>query len=865
VLRLLALLQTSPTEPPVQLPDRLRFGRFELRNNERQLLQDDRPVALGARAFDLLVALIERRDRLVGKAELLDVVWPGLVVEEANLPVQVSGLRKLIGAQAIATVPGRGYRFVAALEADAGASSVAEAAAAEKAPRATSRDVRPALPSLPATLIGRENDTDALVDVLRHQRMVTLVGTGGIGKTALALAAANVLEGAYPDGTCWVDLTAITSPALVVTAVAQALTLPTGRGNAQLAGLVAGLQSAKILVVLDNAEHVADAVGQLASALLRGTRGVHLLVTSQRPSKTEGERVFRVGPLEVPADGTPAQRALTIGSVALFMDQCQAAGWRFELDSGNVDRVIRLCRQLDGLPLALKLAAARLPLLGLDGFESRLDDRFRLLVGDSPSAPSRQKTLMATMEWSHALLSASEQIVFRKLAVCVGGFSLDLAIAISRDDAIDEWAVVDCLEGLVDRSLVVADGGDRPRYRLLESTRLYALKQLEGAGELAAMQLRHAAAMDTLLEGASESMWSSPDMIWIAGYGPELGNVRAAMDWCARHDPSLGLSLTGSAAGLFLLLGLLHEFGQRSAALEMHLIDAIDPRVAARFWVARSLCLWTVDHRAMLDCALRAERLYRSLNDLRGVGMALYCAACSWLIPADRASRVHEELSRFELEGWPRRLRFWVIDGQLQILASQSRYEELLRAATTLVNERATEASGRWSEDFVTWAGNWMVVADLGLGHVDRAVRTAREIVQEERTFNRRQPTFTIVLCNLARALIKQGNLDEARQSLAAMFDRCRVAGWHGFGISSNVFTLLAIRENRWRAAAALAGFADAAWQRIGRPLGVNLRFRTRARATLAQHLTPEETEELMAAGVLMDEEAVCALTLARG
>lgn len=849
----------------MQLPDRLRFGRFELRCNERQLLQDDRPVALGGRAFDLLVALIERRDRLVGKAELLDVVWTGLVVEEANLQVQVSGLRKLIGPQSIATVPGRGYRFVSVVEADGRAPPLTEAATIEAAAQQdASRSVPTTLPLLPAPLIGRGSDLDAVVDILRRQRMVTLVGAGGIGKTALALAAAHVLKGERTEGTSWVDLASISNPALVVVAVAQALNLPAGRGDAHLAGLVAGLQSADTLIVLDNAEHVIDGVAQLAEGLLRGTAGVRLLVTSQRPSKAEGERVFRVGPLAVPVEGTSAESAMTIGSVAFFMDQCQATGWRFAFDSSNVDRVIDLCRQLDGLPLALKLAAARLPLLGLDGFESRLADRFRLLVGDRPGVASRHRTLMATMDWSHGLLSAAEQLVLRRLAVCVGGFSLDLAIAISRDDAIDEWTVVDCLEGLVDRSLVVADSGNRPRYRLLESTRLYALKQLEAAGELPTLQFRHAAAMDKLFEAASESMWSSPDMIWLAAYGPELGNVRAAMDWCVRHDPELGLSLTGKAAALFVELGLLHEFPQRSAALESHVTDATDPKVAALFWLTRSLCLWGVDHLSMLEFARRAERLYRSLDDMQGVAMALWCAAFSWLMPPQEASRVHDELSRLNVDGWPTRLRARVIDGQLQLLASQRRYEELHHAVVALQTESAMQIPGEWGEDFTTWADNWMVLADLELGHVDRAVRTARQIVREERGINRRHIRFTFAHCNLARALITQGKLDEARESLAAFFQSCRVCGWHGFGVASDVLTLLAVREDRWRAAAALTGFAEAAWQRIGRPPGAaGLRFRAKTIAALAQHFTAQEAEELMAAGARMNEEAICALTLA--
>ena len=351
-------------------------------------------------------------------------------------------------------------------------------------------------------MLGRVDDLAALDGLLVQQRLVTVLGPGGIGKTSLAMATAQARRGAQRDGAAWVDLAPVSQAAMIATAVAQALHLPVGQSENPLPALIAGLKSLQVLLVLDNAEHLIDAVAHLADAIVRDTPGVRLLVTSQAALKVDAERVFRLGALAIPDVGTSAAEAMHCGAVAVFVDQAQAADRRFELDANNVATVIALCRQLDGLALALKLAAARLPLLGLHGLEARLAERFKLLGGGSRSAPTRQQTLRAALDWSHGLLTAHEQIVFRRLGVFVGGFTLELAGAVARDDSMDEWAVIDTLAALVERSLVMADGGDPPRYRLLESAREYALLRLAESAELPDMQRRHAQATLALFEQA---------------------------------------------------------------------------------------------------------------------------------------------------------------------------------------------------------------------------------------------------------------------------------------------------------------------------------------------------------------------------
>ena len=469
----------SGTSVPVAAPQPLRFGGLEFQPAQRQLRVDGVELQIGARAFDVLSLLVEQRHRVISKNELLGHVWQGLEASESNLQTQISTLRKLLGAKAIATVPGRGYQFTLAED---------DAAPATSAPPAT---LAVPLPAAPSTMLGRDDDLAALQTLLQQHRLVTLVGTGGIGKTTLALAAAHARRSAEDDGVAWVELASLTDPALLASTVAQILGVAVPGGNPQ-AALVKGLAPRRMLLVLDNAEHLLDAVAALAQALLDGAPGLRLLVTSQAALNLGGERLFRLGALAAPDLGVPVEDALGYGAVALFVDQAQAADRHFKLTPDNLPAVVDLCVHLDGVALAIKLAAARLPLFGLQGLQARLSERFRLLGQGPRSAPSRQQTLRAALDWSHGLLSPQEQTVFRRLGVFASGFALDLAARTACDDAQDEWAVIEALGALVDRSLVMLDSGTDARYRLLESAREYALGKLDEAGERRAVNARAA-------------------------------------------------------------------------------------------------------------------------------------------------------------------------------------------------------------------------------------------------------------------------------------------------------------------------------------------------------------------------------------
>ncbi|MFN8546637.1 MAG: winged helix-turn-helix domain-containing protein [Candidatus Eisenbacteria bacterium] len=446
-----------------------RFGSFVLDVADRRLSREDEVLSLHARAFDVLVQLVRHGGRLVTKDQLLDSVWSELAVEENNIQVQVSALRRLLGPGWIVTVPGRGYRF---------SGEVAPAAANEV------RDIpAPAFTRLPepaSTLIGRDSDLAALESRVAEARLVTLVGPGGVGKTRLALEVARRIESRVADGCAWIDLGAIAEPRMVAESTAAALGLSPAERD-PIADLIKWLAARDTLLILDNAEHLVESLAPLAARVLAETRRVRLLVTSQIPCRLPGEHVHRLDPLALPSPDAAAEAVAASAAVSLFVARARAQIGDFHLDTANAPTVAKLCRQLDGVPLALEIAAGRLPSLGLEALVARLDQRFRVLVAGSRTAPQRQRTLQSLFDWSYGLLGADEQAVFRRLGLLGHDFSLEDAIEIARGDRLDEWAVVEILSDLVDRSLVMASADEPPRYSLLDSGRAYARSRIDPA------------------------------------------------------------------------------------------------------------------------------------------------------------------------------------------------------------------------------------------------------------------------------------------------------------------------------------------------------------------------------------------------
>lgn len=623
------------------LTDSVRFeDRYELQPRERRLLVEGTPAVLGARAFDVLLVLVERAGQLVSKNDLLERVWTGRVVEEGNLAVQVSSLRKVLSGELIATIPGRGYRFTGCTSPSGSAGSGRDdpSLATVIAPGATPPPAHPNAPA--ATLVGRDADLDHLRTALATPGCVTLIGPAGVGKTSLARAAAAD----WPAGAVWVDLAPLAEVPQVMVALALALGLPPPEAGNAVAVLLRAL--GERLLVLDNAEHLVDAVADLVAQLTRMQPALALLVTCQLPLSAPHERVQRVEPLALGDD-------LQAGALALFVERARAADHRFAPATGQLPLLQAICRQLDGLPLALEMAAARVPALGLKGLHEALEQRFAVLTRGARTAAQRHRTLQAALDWSYGLLPPEEQRLFRALGVFAGGFTLDLAVAVTvavtvaGDARHERWALIDTLASLIDRSLVTADTGDdlngAPRYRLLETQRAYAIERLGEAGELPALRLRHAQAMLDVFETARAAVSNQRHFRALAI--AEHDNAREAIAWATQHAPVIAVRLAASVCVTATFTAWRLEALRWLEASEAALAhESVDPVSLARWWTERSRQLLMSERPEAAAMAERARGYCLAGGDARALFLVDSTLVRAQGVPGDLLATVIHEL-----------------------------------------------------------------------------------------------------------------------------------------------------------------------------------------------------------------------------
>jgi predicted ATPase/DNA-binding winged helix-turn-helix (wHTH) protein len=539
-------------------PQSLFFGPFRLTPAERLLVKGSRPVAIGGRALDILIVLTGRAGEVVGARELIDRVWHGVHIEEANLRVHIAALRKALGDgkgefRYIVNVPGRGYSFVAPTR-----RSTMQAAASgvpTHPPRLQE------LPPLSRLLLGRDQIIADLSQLLLSRRFVSVVGPGGIGKTTVAVAVAHALSRQFSDAACFVDLGALTDPADVPNAVASAIGCLV-QGADPEASIRAFLSDKRILIVLDNCEHVIDTVAPLAERLCRAALSAHFLTTSREALRVEGEHVHLLTPLDNPPDERPsALQAIASPAVQLFMERAASSGYRAALTDADAPTVARICRQLDGVALAIELVASRVGAHGIDGTAELLESGVELTLQGRRGSSPRHQTLQSMLDWSFRLLSANEQTVFRRLAVFVGQFTLAAGQAIARDTDYEAQVVTDAIASLVDKSLIAISSSAAPAYyRLLDTTRTFAAAKLAQSGEGANIAGGHARYFAGLL-GASTDGFAVDRM---AGYVPLLGDVRKALAWCfsGSGERSIGIELAAHAASLLLEASLFAECRQ---------------------------------------------------------------------------------------------------------------------------------------------------------------------------------------------------------------------------------------------------------------------------------------------------------------
>ena len=526
-----------------------RFDSFELRPAQRLLLDDGVPLTVGARAYDLLLVLVERRERVVPHDELLNVVWPGLVVDENNLRQHVSGLRKLLGADAVLTVPGRGYRFGKVLDERSAAPPTATliSASSTNLPRPAAVNN---LPANKPTLIGREADLAAVLALLRDTHLLTLVGAGGVGKTRMALEVADHVANEFPDGVWLVELAPVTDAALVVGTVAGTLDVHEEATRPLLDTLLEFLRRRRLLLILDNCEHLIEACAAFAEQVLRCSVGTRTLATSREALGMAGEVAWRLPSLRsAPPDALLSADAL-LGYPAsrLFVERAQAVAPTFRLTPENTAAVAQICYRLDGIPLALELAAARVGAMRVEQVAERLHDRFALLTRSRRTALQRHQTLRSLIDWSHELLSEPERVLWRRLSQFAGGWTLAAAEAVCSAPPLSRHDVLELMTNLVEKSLVGLDTqSDEPRYRLLETIREYGLEKLLAADELQSTRGRHLRHCVDQAEIIRPMLTRQDQLHGHAQAELELDNLRLALHWSLNSgQPELGLRLFSS-------------------------------------------------------------------------------------------------------------------------------------------------------------------------------------------------------------------------------------------------------------------------------------------------------------------------------
>jgi predicted ATPase/DNA-binding winged helix-turn-helix (wHTH) protein len=592
-------------------------GLLVLDLSRRELRTRGVSVPIGGRAFEILAILAQSAGQVVGKDELMQRVWPGAIVEENTLAAQISAIRKALGADrdSLKTVSGRGYRLAGNWISRA-ANEPAQPPSSD--PNSVSKqDSRTNLPASSVDLIGRAFATRHVEEVLAAHRVVTLTGPGGIGKTALALQAAQSVSANTQVDAYFVDLAPLSDPRLVPSAIAGVLDVRLGSGEADAASVARSIGPRQLLLVIDNCEHLIDAVAKIIETIVKVCRSVSVLATSRENLRIVGEYVYRVGPLSVPTDQDQEPDVILAQSaVQLFVARINATQAAFSPDPANLLQVAAICRQLDGIPLAIEFAAARAATLGIAQVAARLDDRFGLLTGGRRTALPRHQTLRATLDWSYELLSERERRLLCRSAIFPAGFTLEAAAAIDPEHQAS--FVLEGIANLVAKSLLSLDGSPSGgRWRLLETIRAYALEKLAEKGEaddvarLSAGYFRDLFRTDTL--GSPEQ--SKPRDR--SSDRRELDNVRAAIDWAMspNGDLRIGLELTAESAPLWFQLSLMAEYCQRvETALERLQSqpkpdDDLEMRLQVAFGHARWYTESFGDLRAMERAFTRAAEL----------------------------------------------------------------------------------------------------------------------------------------------------------------------------------------------------------------------------------------------------------------
>jgi len=536
------------------------FGPFRLYPSERALERSGVPVALGSRAFDLLTALTSSAGDVVSMEDLLAAAWPGLTVAPDNLRMQILALRRALGdgeggAKFIESVPARGYCFIApAVFVDSDGAD----------PMVSLRGQRgAALPARLDRISGREADIAEICERLRRNRFVTVVGPGGIGKTTVATAAAHMMAADFGGAARFLDLSFLAGPDSLPNALRSALGLDEAAQD-PISAVIAELRDTRLLLVLDSCEHVVEAIAAVAERLFLETSELHILATSREPLRVQGERVYHLAGLDYPADDQEpgAAEALRFPAVSLFVERVQTSLGHFELSDDQAPIVAGICRRLDGVALAIELAAGRVGTFGVEGVAAQLDEESELSWTGRRTAVSRHRTLRETIDWSFNFLTEVEQATLRRLGIIAGAFTLAAAKAVARGEGIAEDDLVEAIGSLATKSLLkVTFVNTAVQYRILDTTRAYLREKLAAAGDARAASGNHAGYYRHLLQLADDRALETARRDTLAYEGNYLDNIRLALGWSFEPDNELPLAipLATLSGALFVELSLFIE------------------------------------------------------------------------------------------------------------------------------------------------------------------------------------------------------------------------------------------------------------------------------------------------------------------
>jgi predicted ATPase/DNA-binding winged helix-turn-helix (wHTH) protein len=740
------------------------FGPFRLFPTARHLERDGKPVEIGGRALDVLIELVKDAGRVVSKADLMSAIWADTTVVEGVLRTHIYNLRKALGdgtagARYVTSVAGRGYCFVAPV-----IRSVTTTAA-PAAPNAW--NLPHGLPSHLARMTGREGTVRTLVAQLVEHRFISVVGAGGIGKTTVAVAVGHALLDEFDGAVRFIDLGALADPALVAATFASTLGMHVQADDA-LPSVQAFLHDKRALLVLDNCEHVANAAASLAEHLFSGAPRVHLLTTSREALRVEGEHAHHLGPLGTPTEGIGmnVDTVQTFPAVQVFLERAAASGWSGELTDDDVQIVAETCRRLDGVPLAIELAASFAGRYGLQGVATLLDDHLRLLWQHGRrTAPPRQQTLHALITWSYDRLPERERAVLRRLSVFVGTFSFDAAKAVVLEEGDSQESFLEVIGELVAKSLLSASVEDGAFvYRLLETTRVYALERLTDSGELDGTSLRHALFFVERSERATD-----------------LGNARAALKWsfASPGAHTVGAQLAAAAARMLLELGLVSEC-QNWCRQALDVIGT-DSGTLVELGLQEAFAISTMFSRGNVDDVRRA--LTRGVELARALGggdheVRLLGHLNSFLI---RRGEFEEALEVADRSKTPARVATiagqlraeWMLAFSHHLRGHQAVAEKHCEAALRLdaTSRELPDMVSRRSQGLFSHSHRGTFARTLWLrGHADRALTTARAIVGAVPTLKHPfEKSSALILCEAI--FVWCGEWADAERLLDTLFE----------------------------------------------------------------------------------------------